>query len=260
MSIRNEPWPAGTPMWVDLGADDVDAAKAFYTGLFGWEYQSGGQESGGYLLAQLDGKAVAGIGPKQDAQMPTVWTSYIGSDDVDATANAVTEAGGHLIAPPFDVMDSGRMAIATDLTGAAFGIWQAGSHIGAERVNEHGALCWNELHTRDDAAARAFYATVFGYEYEDLSDGGFVYFTFRRAGDAAEVGGIQHDTQIADGVPDYWLTWFAADDVDASTASAAGLGATVLMPVTDSPFGRMSIVQGPQGEVFGLISLPAEQA
>lgn len=258
MTTRTTPWPDGTPTWVDLGTDDVEAAKAFYTSLFGWDYLSGGQESGGYLLAQIDGKAVAGIGPKQDAQMPTVWTTYIGSSDVDASAQAVSAAGGQLLAPPFDVMDSGRMAVAVDTVGAVFGIWQAGSHIGSERVNEHGALCWNELHTRDDDAAKAFYSAVFGYEYNDISDEGFTYATFKLAGDGSEVGGIHKDTQLAEGMPNYWLTWFAANDVDASTASAAELGATILMPAMDSAFGRMSIVQAPQGEVFGLITIPSE--
>lgn len=72
MPIRNEPWPEGTPAWVDLGTDDLNAAKAYYTELFGWEYLSGGEEAGDHLLAQLDGKSVAGLGPKQDAHMPTV--------------------------------------------------------------------------------------------------------------------------------------------------------------------------------------------
>ncbi|MFJ3956368.1 VOC family protein [Arthrobacter sp. NPDC090010] len=260
MPIRNEPWPEGTPTWVDLGSDDVEAAKAFYTGLFGWEYLSGGEEAGGYVLAQLDGKAVAGLGSKQDPQMPTVWTTYLAADDVDATTIKVGDAGGQIIAPPFDVMDSGRMAIASDTAGAAFGIWQAGTHIGAERYNEHGALCWNELHTRDYDAAREFYPAVFGVEFHDISGEGFVYSTFKRASDGQEVGGIHHDGQMPEGMPNYWLAWFAADDVDAGIAKAVELGATVLMPPMDSPFGRMSVIQGPQGEAFGLITLPTEQA
>lgn len=258
MTTRTTPWPHGTPSWVDLGAQDVAAATSFYSSLFGWEFQSGGEESGGYLLAQIDGRAVAGIGPKQDAAAPTVWTTYIASDDVDATAAAITAEGGHLLAPPFDVMDSGRMTIAADSVGAVFGVWQAGAHIGAGRVNEHGALCWNELHTRDYDTARSFYADVFGYSYNDLSADEFVYSTITRAGDDQEVGGIHHDVQLPEGMPNYWLSWFATRDVDASTATAADLGAQVIVPVTDAPFGRMSIVQGPQGEVFGLITLPAE--
>lgn len=257
MTTRTTPWPHGTPNWVDLGADDVEAATSFYSGLFGWDFRSGGQDSGGYLLARIDGYAVAGIGPKQDAAAPNVWTTFIASDDVDATAKAIAQAGGLLLAPPFDVMESGRMAIAADNAGAVFGVWQAGEHIGAGRVNEHGALCWNELHTRDYDDARRFYADVFGYSYNDLSGHDFVYSTAKRAVDGEDVGGFHHDVELPGGLPNYWLSWFASRDVDSSTALAVELGAQVIAPVMDTPFGRMSIVSGPQGEVFGLITLPA---
>lgn len=255
MTIRTDPWPAGTPTWVDLGADDVTAATAFYAALFGWEYSSGGEESGGYLLATLDGAAVAGIGPKQDPGTPSVWTTYLATDDVDASARAVSAAGGQVVAEPFDVMSSGRMAIVADPGGAALGLWQAGDHIGAGRVNEPGTLVWNELHARDEVAARAFYAAVFGYEYRDVGGEAFVYATFTRAGDRAEVGGILRDAELPAGAPDHWLTWFATGDVDASAARAEELGGKLRVPVSDTPFGRATVVQGPQGEVFGLIAL-----
>jgi predicted enzyme related to lactoylglutathione lyase len=256
MSTKISSWPAGTPVWVDLGVDDLAAAKSFYSDLFGWEYLSGGEDSGDYLLAQIDGRAVAGVGPKQDPAMPTVWTTFLASDDVDVTSKKVTAAGGQLLAPPFDVMDSGRMAMAADSVGAVFGVWQAGTHIGAERVNEHGALCWNELHTRDYATARSFYSEVFDVSYQDVTEDDFVYSTIKRPLDGREVGGIHHDTELAENVPNYWLAWFASDDVEATATQAVKLGSTLLMPVTESPLGRMAIVQGPQGEVFGIIDAP----
>ncbi|MGV9869167.1 VOC family protein, partial [Rhodococcus koreensis] len=51
----------------------------------------------------------------------------------------------------------------------------------------------------------------------------------------------------------HWLTWFQADDTDAVLARATELGATVVAGPDDSPAGRMGIVQGPQGEAFGVI-------
>ena len=258
MPTRNEAWPEGTPNWVDLGVDDIEATKTFYAELFGWEYESGGEESGGYVLAHKDGQPVAGFGPKQDSEQPTVWTTYLASDDVDAAAEKVTAAGGQLLAPVMDVMDSGRMTIAADSVGSVFGIWQAGNHNGVGRFNEDGTLCWNELHTRDYEQARQFYSSVFGFSYNDIGGGGFVYSTIKRAADGEEVGGVHHDTELPQGAPNYWLTWFATDNVDASLIKAQELGAVVLMPIDNSPFGRMSIVQGPQGEVFGLITLPSE--
>ncbi|WP_309074240.1 VOC family protein [Paenarthrobacter sp.] len=255
MSTKISSWPAATPMWVDLGVDNLAAAKVFYTDLFGWEYVSG-QDSGEYLLAHLGGRAVAGVGPKQAPGMPTVWTTFLASDDVDVTAKKIRAAGGEMIALPFDVMESGRMALAVDTVGSAFGIWQAGTHIGAERVNEHGTLCWNELHTRDFTAARSFYAEVFNVSYQDAREDGLVYSTLRRPLDGREVGGIQHDTDIPDATPNHWLTWFASDYVQGTAERAVELGATLLMPVTESPLGRIAIIQAPQGEVFGIVDAP----
>lgn len=255
MSTKISKWPAGTPMWIDLSVDDVEEALAFYTNLFGWSYLTDNEEASGYLLAQLGGHAVAGIGPKQDPGMPTVWTTYFASDDADESARLVKAAGGQLQAPPFDVMDSGRMAIAVDSVGATFGIWQAGNHIGAERVNEHGSLCWNELHTRDSAKAKAFYTEVFGYAYNDLDADPMDYSTCLRFPDGREVAGLQHDPLLPEGMPDYWLTWFTSDDVVGTALDAQHLGANLIMPVTDTPFGRMTIIQGLQGEVFGVIAV-----
>ncbi|HEY1319469.1 MAG TPA: VOC family protein, partial [Streptosporangiaceae bacterium] len=129
MVTRETAWPAGTPCWVDLGVDDVTRAGTFYSQLFGWDIQAGPPEAGGYTMCLKDGHPVAGIAPQQGPPgTPTVWTIYLASDDVDATAGKVTAAGGQVLAEPVDVMNFGRAAIAADPAGAAFGIWQARQH------------------------------------------------------------------------------------------------------------------------------------
>lgn len=256
MPTRNEAWPDGTPSWVDLAVDDVQAARAFYSSLFGWDIQDGPADAGGYLMALKDGRPAAGIGPKMGEGMPTVWSTYFATSNVDATAERIREAGGTVFMDPFDVMTSGRMTIAADPTGAAFGLWQAGEHVGAGIFNEPGTYTWNELHTKDYEPARAFYAAVFGYTYEDIGGEGFTYSTFTLPGGDDSVGGMFHNLTLPEGVPAYWLTWFAVADCDESLAQANELGAETLMPVDDSPFGRMAIVRGAQGEIFGIIQNP----
>ena len=64
-----------------------------------------------------------------------------------------------------DVFDSGRMAFIVDPTGAQLGLWQPKNHIGAGIVNTVGAMCWNELLTRDAQTAKAFYSAIFGWEF-----------------------------------------------------------------------------------------------
>lgn len=264
MPTRNEPWPPGTPCWVDVQVDDTTAARDFYSSLFGWQVEDSPAEFGGYLMAMKGGAPAAGIGPKSDGMpMPSVWTTYLASTDADATAADITAAGGQVFMPPFDVGDVGRMTVAADPTGAAFGIWQAGTHTGAGIFNEDGSYVWNECHTRDFAAAKAFYSQVFGYSYAGMQGGaedGYAVFTV--PGGTAEAGGICDDSATPDAPegPAHWLTWFAVEDVDASTDRGNTLGGTTLMDPFDSPVGRMAVLAGREGEAFGIIELAAPPA
>ena len=121
----------GTPCWVDVTSPELDQAIEFYTGLFGWEAHTAPQpEAGGYTMFTLHGKYVAAGSPPQQEGTPAHWTTYLASDDVDDTATKIRDAGGTVLADPFDVFDSGRMAVAQDPTGAVFGVWQAKEHVG----------------------------------------------------------------------------------------------------------------------------------
>jgi len=255
MPTHDGAWPQGTPCWIDCQVDDTAAARAFYSRLFGWDIMDGPQEAGGYLMAMKGGRPAAGIGPKPGGMpMPSAWTTYFAADSADDVAARVTSAGGQTFMPPFDVLDVGRMFVAADPTGAAFGVWEAKAHTGAGVFNEHGAYNWNELHTRRYKDAQAFYADVFGWTYTEIGDGtDFVYSTFTVPGGTNSAGGINDDTTMPGDNPAYWLTWFQVDDADAVVAEAAALGASTLMGPDDSPFGRMSVIQGAQGEVFGVI-------
>src|SRR4051795_10612898 len=103
-------------------------------------------------------------GPLMQEGQPPAWATYVATADADATADAVRGAGGQVLAPPFDVLDAGRMAMLADPAGAVLGVWQAGRHHGAQLANEPGSFCWNELATRDMDAAKRFYGAVFGWE------------------------------------------------------------------------------------------------
>jgi predicted enzyme related to lactoylglutathione lyase len=255
MVTRDTAWPAGTPCWVDLGVDDVDQAMAFYRGLFGWDIQPGPPEVGGYAMCLKNGRPAAGLGPKMGpAEMPSTWTTYLAADSADDTAAKVTAAGGQLMMGPMDVMDVGRMAVAADPAGAAFGIWQARAHTGAGIANEPGSLCWNENMSRDFDGNKAFYRAVFGYDYDDMSGDGFSYATLK-VGDAI-VGGIGGlPANVPAGVPAHWSAYFAVADTDAALGTVAGLGGSVVQPAWDSPYGRMATVSDDQGAQFSLIGI-----
>jgi uncharacterized protein len=252
---RDTPWPAGTPCWADLGVDDVQKASAFYTAQFGWDVQQGPPEAGGYSIAHLDGNTVAGIGPKMGSpDAPNAWMTYIATDDADATAAKIKGAGGQLLMGPMDVMDVGRMAVAMDTTGAAFGIWQARAHTGFGVANVPGAVSWNEQMSRDFEGSKAFYAAVFGYEFGDMSSDGFSYATLLL--DGHEVGGIgAYPADVPASIPAAWSVYFATADTDEAVALATKDGGSLVRPAMDSPYGRMATVADDQGAVFSLIAL-----
>ncbi len=253
MSTRDEPWTTGTPCWIDLIVPDTASAREFYGPLFGWELEEGPPEAAGYLMCILSGRPTAGIGPRPPGMdMPSVWTTYLATDDAEATARKVIEAGGSLMLEPFDVMDVGRMAVGFDPAGSAFGLWQAKSHRGAGIVNEPGALTWNECMTRDYEGSKSFYGEVFGHEFEDLADDKFKYAQILV--DGRVVGGIgELGPEMPAEIPSHWMTYIATDDTDATVEQASSLGALLRTGPMDTPYGRMAVLEGPQGEVFSVI-------
>jgi predicted enzyme related to lactoylglutathione lyase len=254
MSAHDGPWTVGTPCWVDLTAPDPAVAESFYTGLFGWDVEDTGAEFGHYRVARKGGRRVAGIGsPPPDQPMPAAWTTYLASDDADATAAAIAAAGGTTLFPPMDIGDEGRMFLAADPTGATFGVWQSRNHTGSQLANEPGAFTWNECMSRDFAAAKAFYGTVFGFDWLDLSGDGFSYAS--ALVDDRPVGGV--GGLPLDGPPEmasHWMTYFKVDDCDAGATKVAELGGGVQREPWDTPFGRMVIVTDDQGAGFSLMA------
>jgi predicted enzyme related to lactoylglutathione lyase len=259
MSERTSYEP-GTPSWVDLSTPDPAASKRFYGALFGWEAEDASgsvEETGGYAMFKLRGLTVAGIGPIMGEGQPTVWSTYISTDDADAVVARAIAAGGSAVVGPMEVMDAGRMAFVAHEAGGTVGVWEPARTIGAQLVNEPGAFTWNELHARDLKGASAFYTAVFGWVANEQDyDGGS--YTMFNVGDApvAGMGGFPPGTP--DEVPPSWLTYFAVADCDATVATARELGASVAMEPMDAPgIGRMAALADPHGAAFAVIATAA---
>lgn len=257
MVTRDTAWPNGTPCWADLGVDDIPKAITFYSGVFGWEIHPGPPEAGGYAMCMQQGKPVAGIGPKQGpAEMPSVWTTYLAADDADASASKIGAAGGTVLVAPMDVMDVGRMTVATDPGGSVFGVWQARKHTGFGLANEPGSVAWNENMSRAFEANKAFYLSVFGYEYNDISSPEMTYGTLRVGGqDVAGIGAM--GPQFPAEVPAHWGLYFSVPDADEAVKKVSSLGGQMIAPAFDTPYGRMAPVLDDQGAAFSVVSVPA---
>lgn len=245
---------AGTPSWVDHATKDLEASNAFYGALFGWAADDQGEDMGHYTLMRKGGKTVAGNMPAMGGGQPSVWVSYVSVESADATTEMAKEAGAMVFVEPMDVSDIGRMAVFADPTGAAIGIWQPKSFIGAELAGESGAFVWTELNTRDVPASKAFYAKVFGWEPNDLDMEGMSY-TEWKLGDNTIAGMMTMPEMVPAEVPAHWLVYFGVDDTDATVAQAADLGATTLVPPTDIPPGRFAVLTDPDGATFAVIKM-----
>jgi predicted enzyme related to lactoylglutathione lyase len=247
MPTRDTPWPDGTPCWVDYGAPDLDATKAFYARLLGWEFTGGEPEFGGYLTATLNGQQAAGLGPQQDPNDPPRWTTYFATSDAAATARRIRDAGGTVLMEPMEVGPMGTMVIALDPQGNPFGLWQAGMHTGFRIYNEPGGVTWNEAAVDDANAARAFYGAVFGFRFDEMPESGG-YTTF--ATDDRPLGGLGGHQP---GSPKGWTVCFSVASVDEAVGAVEAAGGKVTMAAMDTSFGRFAVVEDPWGAPFSVM-------
>ena len=248
----------GTFCWPELATTDQKSGVAFYRALFGWginEQPIGEGET--YSMFLLRGKEVGAaytMRPEErQSGAPPHWNLYVSVANVDESVKRAQGLGATVLAPAFDVMEHGRMAVLQDPTGAVFCVWQGKEHIGAKILYEPGALCWSELTTRDTNAAEAFYTSLFGWTAKHAApSAGMDYTEFQQQGKST-VGMMEMPPNMPPAVPSYWMPYFQVADCDASTAQARQLGASVMVGPQDvSKTGRFTILKDPQGGMFAV--------
>jgi uncharacterized protein len=249
----------GTFSWVELATTDRDDAKRFYGGLFGWECEDDARSAGDVnTMARLDGEAVAGISEQPASQgargIPPSWVSYVTVASADESATRAGELGGTVHTGPLDLGDAARVAVVADPTGAAIGLWEARSSIGAERVNGPGCLTSNELATDDVDAASKFYRELFGWAIEEVDTGGGPRYWLIHGEGALEGrnGGMRELGPEGEGIPPNWVPYFTTESVGKALARADELGGAALMPATQIPAGIIAAVRDPQGAVLSV--------
>jgi predicted enzyme related to lactoylglutathione lyase len=245
---ERDSYPSGTFCWADLGTIDAASAQEFYTGLFGWDAEPlpAGDE-GTYVMFRIGGRAVAALyemGESERSQLNAHWSSYVSVDDVEAIAARAAELEATVVAEPFDVMDSGRMAVLRDPTGAHVHLWQPGRHSGAGRVNEPGCMVWNELATPDGERAAGFYHELLGWDAERDPTG---YATLRMGEQL--IGGIR---PLREDEPPNWLIYFTVPSAEEAAERVRGSGGEVVAGPAEVTVGKIAVVRDPQGAMFAL--------
>lgn len=243
----------------ELGTSDSEAAKKFYTELFGWDTDDKPiGPSMVYTTLKQDGKDVGALyqltAEMVSERVPPHWLSYVSVTSADESAEKAKSLGANVMKGPFDVFTVGRMAVVKDPTGAVFALWQAGTHKGASVVNAPNSFCWNELGTKDTNKAGEFYTGLFGWGKKVQQMGPMNYTSFMNGDRPA--GGMYELPPEMGNIPPHWLTYFAVADTDAALEKANEIGGKTFLPAADIPgTGRFAVIQDPQGAVFGIIRL-----
>jgi predicted enzyme related to lactoylglutathione lyase len=265
---QRDAYPAGVPCFVDTLTADIEAAKAFYGGIFGWEFAGPGpmpgDPPGEYFVARVQGDDVAGVGTVPAGSgdnVPAGWNTHVAVESADETAARAKAAGGAVLVEPFDAPPAGRMAVIADPAGAVLTVWEAGDRAGATRINEHSAWAMSLLTTPDPEGARTFYRDLFGWEAEEFAPSVWL---FRLPG---YVGGVPQQPVPRDvvaamaagdpnaGMPPAWRVDFWIADADAAVAAAPELsGRVVAAPFEEANF-RRAVLAAPDGATFTVSQL-----
>jgi predicted enzyme related to lactoylglutathione lyase len=248
----------GTFSWPELATTDQKGAVAFYRRLFDWDLNDqpmGPTET--YSMFQVRGKEVGAaytMRPEErQSGAPPHWNSYVTVNSVDDAVKKAQSLGANVLAPAFDVMDAGRMAILQDPTGAVFQVWEPKKHIGAKIMNEAGALCWTELTTSNTQAAETFYTRLFGWTPKHSGAGSPMEYTEFSVAGTPSIGMMPKPEQMPAHVPSFWMPYFQVTSIDTSASKAKELGGKVMVGPNEIPgTGRFAVLTDPQGAAFAV--------
>ena len=245
--------PVGAPCWVDLLTSDPDKTCAFYGEVFGWTWESAGEEYGGYINFSKDGVQVAGCMRNDGASgAPDLWSIYLATKDAQATVDGAASHGGQVELPPTPVMEHGTMEFVIQPGQGRIGVWQPGLHKGFGVFAEAGTPSWFELHTGEYDKSVAFYRDVFGWDAHSVSDSPEFRYTTLGKDDGALAGIMDASSFLPKESPAAWYVYFGTDNADKSLATIVDLGGAVVQAAEDTPYGRLATATDPTGATFKL--------
>ena len=265
---RRDAYPAGVPCFVDTLTADIEAAKTFYGGIFGWDFAGPGpmpgDPPGEYFVARVQGDDVAGVGTVPAGSgdsIPAAWNTHVAVESADEAAARATAAGGAVLVEPFDAPPAGRMAVIADPAGAVLTVWEAGDRAGAARINEPSAWAMSLLTTPDPEGAKAFYGDLFGWRAEEFGPSIWLFRLPGYVGGEPEqpvprdVVAAMTTADPAGEMPPSWSVDFWIADADAAAAAAPRLGGRVIAEPFDDANFRRTILAAPDGAGFSVSQL-----
>ena len=246
-------------VWYDLNTKDVEAAKKFYTELFGWTItpwkpEGAPPEMPEYSMLCIGDMPFGGINElPADAPAPAHWLGHVQVDDLDAAMQRAKNQKAQFPMGAMEVPTVGRMAVMIDPQGCAVSLFKpAGDSPELPKADRHGMVGWAELVAADPKAAQAFYSEVVGWKwrsgpFQDQME----YYLFGTGQEGGDAGGMM--PKPPEMPVSAWSYYFTTKDIDASVAKVKELGGTVQgEPFHVPTVGKLAIVAAPDGSMFGI--------
>lgn len=195
-------------VFADLSTYNLETAKAFYSSIFEWEYQT---EDGQYCLATIQGNEVSGLyeTPQKfkDMNMPSFWMSYIHVENVAKTVSKAKALGGII-----ELVDKdnaiGKIALIRDPLGAGFTIYE-GNQLNTRSENTANGFIWNELFVSDLAKVQPFYEGIFDWKISGIEDHRYAILDSNEK----TIGHINVVSNDIKGKYEYWGVFFSVENV-----------------------------------------------
>ncbi len=232
--------PNGIPTWIDVMVETTEQREAlmnFYTSLYGWTWEVGGEQMGYYSIANSDGVPVMGLG--QGPGGAGAMVPYFATDDINAAAAKAAELGGTVFMGPMEIPDAGTMALVTDPTGAVHGLWQAGNFQGFGVAYEANTPGWFDHASSDPAAAAAYYQGLTGHSIIEPEPGMRVL----TAGEQwfASVS----ENQVDQRTTAQWNSIYVVETLEAARNKIRELGGTIVLEEMPVPGSAISVFVEP---------------
>jgi predicted enzyme related to lactoylglutathione lyase len=237
---KTESHANGMPSWVDVMVETSEQRQGvmdFYSSLYGWTWDVGGEEMGYYCIASLDGAPVMGVG--QGPGGVGAMTPYFATDDLEASIAKAKELGGNVFMGPQEVPGAGSMALVADPTGAVHGLWQAAEFKGFGVEYEAGAPGWFDHASNEPAKAAAYYSGLTGHGLVEPEPG------MQVLANGEQWFASVSQNQIDERPAAQWNSVYVVDKLAAARDQVRALGATVVLEEMPVPGSAISVFVEP---------------
>jgi len=243
----------GKIVWHDLITDTPEQSQAFYSGLFGWEFEAIGRTMGmgsnsAYTIIRHEGRMIGGMIDQNKLRTTediSQWMPLMSVDDMGVALARVQANSGTVLTPETEMADRGSLAVIADPQGAYIALVR--THYGdpVDRAPNQSDFLWNELWTTDLKGSSQFYMSLGGFDKETKVLDDDINYHFLSHNGKPRVGMIDHPVPNIGSV---WVAYIKVKDVDEVLSKVEALGGEILVPARERDIGgKVALIAGPSG-------------